>query len=109
MFFLGHISDQLGWTPWVEGILFSFVIWFLPIHNIMSHPLGVSYSSGGECESCCLGGHFYISNTLYMCTIPQQHCGISLLHEQGHNAEVLRKRIASFGFRVCYIERIFLD
>ena len=30
---------------------------------------------------------------LYMCTTPYQHCFISLLHEQGHTAEVLRAKL----------------
>ena len=41
MLYLGHFSGQLGWTPWGEGSFLFFVIWFTPIHNRMSHYLGV--------------------------------------------------------------------
>ena len=39
------------------------VVWFVPIHTGMSHPLGVGHSGDWACKGCCLGGLFYCSNT----------------------------------------------
>ena len=99
----GHVSGQLGWTPWGEGFLLFLIIWFSPIHTRMIHPLGAGYSGGKKCKVCCLGDLWYISNTLYMCTTLQQHCGISLLYEQGYTAEVLGKTVLQLGFRFRFL------
>ena len=48
----------------------------------------------GEYKGCFLGGFCDISNTLHVCTIPHQHCSISLLYEQGYTADVLGKKVA---------------
>ena len=93
MFFLGHISNQLGWTPWGERFLLLLVFWLIPIHTKMSYFLGVGYFGGGECKGYCLGGFCHISNTLHMYTTPKQNSGISLLHEQGHTTKVLGKAL----------------
>ena len=71
----------------------------------MSHPQGVGYSGGGECIGCCLGGFCHISNTLYVCTISQQHFGTRLLYEQDHTAEVLGKRVAQLGLRCSSVNK----
>ena len=81
--FPGASSGQLGWTPWGEGFLLIFTIWFTPIRTKMSHPLGVGHFGGWACKDYFLGGLFYVSNTLHVCTTPQQHCSTSLLHEHG--------------------------
>ena len=60
--YLGHISGQLGWSPWGEGIPWLFVIWCIPIHTRISYPLIVGHSGGGECRSYCLGSLYYGSN-----------------------------------------------
>ena len=81
-----------GWAgPPCMRDFFYFVIWVIPIHTIMSHPPGMVYSSGGKCKGCCLGGLYYIRNTLHMFTTPQQQYGTSLLYEQGNTAKVLGK------------------
>ena len=56
MFYLRHISGQLGWNPLGEGFLLLFVIWVVLIPTRMRHPLGVGHSGGGECEGYCPGG-----------------------------------------------------
>ena len=88
------VSGQLRWTPWGEGFLLLFVIWFIPIHTRKCHPLFVGHSDGVEYKGCYLGSLCYIRNALHMCKTPQKHCGISLLYEQGHSAEVLGKIVS---------------
>ena len=61
----------------------------MPIHNRMSHPLGVDHFCGGECKGCCLGGLCNGSNNLHICTIPQQDCSASLQYKQGYTADIL--------------------
>ena len=60
-----------------------------------------------KCKGCCLGGLCYISNTLHICTTPQQHCSTNLLYEQGHSAEVLGKAVAQLGFRFSSVGRAY--
>ena len=72
VFFVEHVSGQLGWTPWGEGFLLGFVVWFIPIHTRMRYPLVVDHSNGRECKGCYLGGLCYVRDTLNVCTTPQQ-------------------------------------
>ena len=104
MLFLGRVSGQLGWTPWSEGFLL-FVSWFIPIHTRMSHPLVMGHYGGREYKDYCLGSLCHISKTLHMCTTPQQHCGISLRHEQGYNAVML---VAKLGLERVLVDRTIL-
>ena len=107
-FFLGHVSSKLGWTSCGKGFLLLFVSWFIVIHTRASHPLGVGYFNRREHNGCCPGGLFHIKNTLHICTTLQQHCSISLLHDEGHTAEELGIRVAKLGFRTISIKRILL-
>ena len=70
VFFLGNVFGQLGWTSWDEGFPLLFILWFITIPTIMSHPMGLDYYNDGKCKDCCLGGLCHIRNTLYICTIP---------------------------------------
>ena len=71
----------------------------------------LSASSGSACSGvnigkvCYLGGLCYVSNTLHVCTMLQQHYGTSLLYEQGHSAEVLGKTVVQLGFKQSSVDK----
>ena len=76
------------------------------MHTRMRYPLGIGYFGGEEFRFYCQSGLCYFSNTLNMCTIPQQYYCTSLLYEQSHTAKVWEKIVAELGFRLSSVGRV---
>ena len=84
----GIFLVSLTGTPRVRGLFYSFFL-VIPIHTRIYHRLDMGCSGGGECEVCCLGGLFHISNnpTCVHNTVTEPwHC---LIYDWGYTTEVL--------------------
>ena len=89
---LGHIPASWSEPPGLRDFI-CFLFFYIPIHTTMSHPLGVGYSSGVECNIYCLGGLCHVSKTLAVCIISWKHYRTSLLYNQGYIVEVLGQKL----------------
>ena len=92
-----HVSGQLGWDPWMRD--FFCCLWFglflLTLAQVILQVWAVLVVGSVQVFSWAASATLIIP--LKVCTVPQQHCGTSLLYEQGCTSEVLQVTLSKLG------------